>query len=223
MPNSFAGCISTWPAAFRPPTTTRKFLSDTDARNAPRTIDSLLASDVFPRRMREVVTVWLLERRPGTVVADPDWNKFVETAFAANQPWDAFVRELISADGSDPKTRAAIRFFVDGGRNSHHQMTQDVARLFLGMNLQCAQCHNDPNVRDFEQAHYFGLFAYLQQSKLQSRQEAAIVPDRDRRQGEDGVSIRFQQPETHHGAKAAGPCRDRCARLQEGGGVRETG
>lgn len=156
---------------------TRSFLSDSDPKKRTRTIDSLLASDVFARRMREVVTVWLLERRPGTVVADPDWNKYVEGAFAANQPWDAFVRELISADGSDPKTRAAIRFFVDGGRNSHHQMTQDVARLFLGMNLQCAQCHNDPNVREFEQAHYFGLFAYLQQSKLQAdkKQQSFLI------------------------------------------------
>lgn len=146
----------------------RKFLADADPNKRVKTIDALLAGKEFPRRMSEAVTVWLLERRAGEVISDREWNKFVEDAFAANKPWDAFVRELIAADGSDAKTRAAIRFFVDGGRSSHHQMTQDVARLFLGMNLQCAQCHNDRNVRDYEQAHYFGIYTYLRESKLQA-------------------------------------------------------
>ncbi|MBM4069396.1 MAG: DUF1549 domain-containing protein [Planctomycetes bacterium] len=147
---------------------TRKFLADSDPNKRAKTIDLLLASKDFSRRMREVVSVMLLERRAGTVISDQEWNKFVEGAFAADMPWDQFVRELISADGSDARTRPAIRFFVDGGRSSHDQMTQDVARLFLGMNLQCAQCHNDRNIREYEQAHYFGIYAYLRQSKLQT-------------------------------------------------------
>lgn len=147
---------------------TRQFLADSDPNKRVKIIDALLAGENYARRLGDVVSVWLLDRRPGTVISDPEWTQFVEAAFASNQPWDAFVRDLISADGRDAKTRAGIRFFVDGGRNSPSQTTQDVARIFLGMNLQCAQCHNDPNVRDYEQAHYFGLFAYLRQSKLQS-------------------------------------------------------
>lgn len=145
---------------------TRAFLADSSPDKRTKTIDRLLASKDYARRMREATTVWLLERRTGTTVSDEEWNKWVEESFAANKPWDDFIRELIAADGSDDKTRAAIRFF-DGGREAPHQMTQDLARLFLGMNLQCAQCHNHPNVDDYQQADYFGIFAYVQPSKLQ--------------------------------------------------------
>ncbi len=57
---------------------------------------------------------------------------------------------------------------MDGGRNDHHQMTRDIARIFLGMDIQCAQCHDHPNVDDFLQSDYFGLYAYLNQSKMQT-------------------------------------------------------
>jgi hypothetical protein len=149
-------------------TATRQFLSDSDSHKRAKTIDRLLASEDYGRRMRDVVTVWLLERRPGTVITDDDWSRFVEKSFAANKPWDQFVRELIAADGRDSETRPGIRFFIDGGRNNLNQMTLDVGRLFLGMNLQCAQCHNDPNVQEYLQADFYGILAYLRQSKLQN-------------------------------------------------------
>ena len=44
-------------------------------------------------------------------------------------------------------------------------MTQDVARLFLGMNIHCAKCHDHPTVDEFKQSDYFGLLAFLNQSK----------------------------------------------------------
>jgi Protein of unknown function (DUF1549)/Protein of unknown function (DUF1553) len=146
---------------------TRKFLADTDKAKRTRLIDRLLASSDFARRMQEFVTVWLLERRPGTVISDSDWNTFLRSSFAANKPWDQLIRELVAADGRDPRTRAGMRFFVDGDRSSPDHAALDVGRLFLGMNLHCAQCHNHPNVSDYRQAHYFGIYAYLRQSKLQ--------------------------------------------------------
>jgi hypothetical protein len=44
-------------------------------------------------------------------------------------------------------------------------MTEDIARLFLGMDLQCARCHDHPSVDEWKQAHYWGLFAYVNQTK----------------------------------------------------------
>jgi len=36
----------------------------------------------------------------------------------------------------------------------------------MGMNLQCAQCHDHPLVDAYKQDHYFGLFAYPNSSFL---------------------------------------------------------
>lgn len=157
----FAGVIPTVEEAAR-------FFADKDPSKRARAIDRLLAGAEYSRRMSQAVTVWLLERRDGQVVPDESWNQFLQESFAANKPWDQLVREVIAADGRDPKTRAAMRFFVDGGRHDLDVMTQDVARLLLGMNLHCAQCHDHPNVPDFKQEHYFGIYSYLKQSKVQN-------------------------------------------------------
>ncbi len=144
----------------------RAFLNDNSPNKRALLIDRLLASPEYARRMGQALTVMLLERRSGQTITDRAWNAYAQAAFAANKPWNAFVQELISADGNAEDTRPAIRFFVDGGRNEPHQMTQDVARIFLGMDLACARCHDHPHVDDFKQAHYYGLYAYLNQSKL---------------------------------------------------------
>lgn len=147
---------------------TRDFLDDKSTDKRIALIDRLLNGPEFPRRMQEAWTVMLLERQEGKAVSDDAWNDFLSQAFAANRPWDALVRELITADGADDATRPAIRFFVDGARSDPHQRTQDFARLFLGVNLQCAQCHDHPTIADYKQAHYYGLFAFLSPGKLVS-------------------------------------------------------
>ncbi|MCA9017908.1 MAG: DUF1553 domain-containing protein, partial [Planctomycetaceae bacterium] len=45
-------------------------------------------------------------------------------------------------------------------------VTRDLGRLFLGRDLECAQCHNHPNVNDYLQRHYHGLNAFLNRSYL---------------------------------------------------------
>ena len=68
---------------------------------------------------------------------------------------------MITADGKGD-TRAAMRFL---GNANHERMAKDIARLFLGMDLQCAKCHDHPSVDEWKQAHFSGLFAYLNQTK----------------------------------------------------------
>src|SRR5205807_10065991 len=91
------------------------------------------------------------------------WREFLQSYFAANKPYDHLVREILSSDGSDPKTRAAARFFLDRD-GEPNILTKDVSRLFLGMNLHCAQCHDHPLVDAYKQDHYYGVQAFLNRS-----------------------------------------------------------
>ncbi len=146
----------------------RAFLADKDEAKRAKLIDRLLASPEFPRRMQQIITVRLLERRPGQAISDADWNGYIQQAVAASTPWNILVRNLIATDGRDEKHRPAIRFFAEGNRNDPHQLTRDVGRIFLGMNLNCSQCHDDPNVEDFKQSDYFGLYTYLRQTQVKT-------------------------------------------------------
>jgi len=142
----------------------REFFADPAADKRTQLIDRLLAGADFPRRLADAVSVMLLERREGHVVTDETWRKYLEESFAANKPWNVLVREIVSADGTEDPTRAGIRWLADGGRTDPHLRTQDFARIFLGCNMQCAQCHDHPYIQDYSQEEYFGLFAFLSPS-----------------------------------------------------------
>ena len=105
----------------------------------------------------------LMDRRADKHVKRPEWRAFLQTSFAGNKPYDQFIREILSADGSDPKTRSAARFYLDRD-GEPHLLTKDISRLFLGMNLHCAQCHDHPLVDAYKQDHYYGVMAFFNRS-----------------------------------------------------------
>ena len=47
-------------------------------------------------------------------------------------------------------------------------LTRDVGRLFMGVDLQCAQCHKHLTVKDYKQVDFNGLFVAIQNTRLQA-------------------------------------------------------
>jgi hypothetical protein len=144
----------------------RAFFADADPAKREKLIDKLLASPDYARRMEQAITVMFLERRSGGKIPDAQWSEYLRKAFASNESWDKIVRSMVSADGLD-EDRPAMKLLADGAGGEPNRMTNDVARLFLGRNLLCAQCHDHPSVKDYKQSEYMGLFAYLSLTKLQ--------------------------------------------------------
>jgi hypothetical protein len=143
----------------------RAFLKDTAPDKRAKLIDRLLASPNYARHLSEVFDALLMDRRPGRHVPQPQWQQLLRDAFAASKPYDQLVREILSSNGADPKTRPAAKFYLDRD-GEPHVITRDVGRLFLGMNLACAQCHDHPLVSHYRQDHYYGVFAYVGRSFL---------------------------------------------------------
>jgi hypothetical protein len=141
----------------------RAFLQDTSPSKRQAQIDRLLASPEHARYLAAVFDVQLMERRPDKHVPRAAWLEFLRTAVAANKPWDELTREILSSDGVDPAHRPAAKFFLDRD-GEPNLLTRDVSRLFLGMNLQCAQCHDHPRVEEYKQDYYYGLYAFLSRS-----------------------------------------------------------
>lgn len=146
-------------------TETRAFLNDASSNKRADLINHLLARPEHARHLSHVIDVVLMDRRPDQRVPGSAWRAYLFKAFTENRPWDQLIREILSADGSDPKTRPAAKFLLDRD-GEVNQITRDVSRLFFGRNLQCAQCHDHPLVSDFKQDQYFGLAAFFNRVSL---------------------------------------------------------
>jgi hypothetical protein len=142
---------------------TRGFLADQSADKRVKLVDKLLAGDGYARHMTNLFDALLMDRRPDKHVKRPEWRDFLQRSFAENKPYDQFVREILSADGADPKKRAPAKFYLDRD-GEPNVLTKDISRLFLGMNLNCAQCHDHPLVDAYKQDHYYGVLAFLNRS-----------------------------------------------------------
>jgi hypothetical protein len=86
-----------------------------------------------------------------------------------NRPYDELVRELIAADGlwtDRPATNFVTVTIQQGQKNlpDRERLAGRVARAFLGVRLDCAQCHNHP-FEKWKQADFQGLAAYFGQVK----------------------------------------------------------
>ena len=143
----------------------RAFLDDSAPDKRQRLIDELLASPDHAIHMARVFDVMLIERRIPTItsydVPAQKWREYLTGAFAENRPWDRMVRDVLSSDGTDERNAAGVKFYLVRDV-APHQLTRDVGRLFLGVDLQCAQCHDDPRIESYRQADYFGIYAFLQ-------------------------------------------------------------
>jgi len=155
----------------------RAFLADKAADKRAKLIDALAADERFSRRLAELFHVILMERRGD----NPHWQAFLYESFKANKPWDQLVREVLNPNPRDEKTRAAAYFYTrrlekEGEQPTDYPgLTRDVGRLFLGVDLQCAQCHNHLTVDDYKQADFQGLFAFYQNIAIHGASFPAIA------------------------------------------------
>jgi len=142
----------------------RAFLDDANPSKREALVNQLLASPRFARHMQHTFDSMWLERRRSTLigkgVADDEWTRYLYQSFLENKPLNELVREILAADGADPKLRAAAKFYLDRDAEPN-LLARDVGRLFFGHDLQCAQCHDHPLVDDYLQAEYYGLAAFF--------------------------------------------------------------
>ncbi|MBL9134062.1 MAG: DUF1549 domain-containing protein [Verrucomicrobiaceae bacterium] len=156
----------------------RAFLADKAPDKRTKLIDTLIAAPRFGERMAEAFHVMLMERR-----GDNDaWKAWLTDAFKTNKPWDAMVREMLAPDFLDEKERGAGYFItrrlekVGQQDTDYPGLTRDVGRMFMGIDLQCCQCHRHLSVEDYKQIDFSGLYAVYQNLKLQPADDKHKTP-----------------------------------------------
>ncbi len=72
---------------------------------------------------------------------------------AENEPWDHFVRELVTARGSTLENGAANFYAM---HEDPQDMAETVSMAFLGMSINCARCHDHP-LEKWTNDDYYGM------------------------------------------------------------------
>lgn len=143
------------------PDETAAFLSSGDANRRERLIDRLL-------ERKEFIELWVMKwaERLGirtTLLVSPKatllYHNWLQERIAAGMPINAIVRELVSASGGT-FTNPATNFYQI--EQDTLKLTENVAQAFLGIRLQCAQCHNHPFDR-WTMNDYYAFAAFFAQ------------------------------------------------------------
>ncbi len=126
------------------PKEVEKFCSDTDPHKREKAVDALLNQDGFAELW---VMKWaeLLEIRSRDNLVYPKatigYFEWLRDQFAANVPLDRIVREMLTASGSNLRNPAANYYQIEPDTL---KLAENTAQVFMGMRIQCAQCHNHP-------------------------------------------------------------------------------
>ena len=146
------------------------FLDTSAPDKRARLVDELLASPSYGRHMADLWQRLMVPRDSDNRRLQPQpLAKWLEERFNANTPWNLLVRDLLTATGPQDANGAVTYFLANA---SVDKMTDSVSKLFLGLQLQCAQCHNHPFTRD-KQDDYWALAAFFTKVRPDNVKKAA--------------------------------------------------
>jgi hypothetical protein len=176
----------------------RSFLGDSAGDRRARLIQQLLADPAWSLRMADAFHVMLMERRG----EHSEWLAFLRTSFAANKPWDVLVRDILDPDATQEQLRGAAYFQtrrlekVGQQETDYAGLTRDIGRLFLGCDLQCAQCHDHLSIDSYRQVDFQGLYTVYQNAVIRTDVPYPAVAERLLTKKTDYMSVFEKTPQS---------------------------
>jgi hypothetical protein len=165
---------------------TKAFLADKSPDKRDRVVEALLNSPDYADYFANKWTALLKNQRTeaADITANFAFHAWMRDNLLANTPYDQLVRQILASTGtivSNPPVAWYKRV------KEPTTQVEDVAQLFLGVRMQCAQCHHHPFER-WTQAEYYHMAAFFSQI---GRKPTAIA-------GEDLIFHKRGTAQTEH-------------------------
>jgi hypothetical protein len=158
------------------PDEVRAFLADTDPKKRERWIDKILErpeyADYAALRWADVLQV---NRDKLGDRGAFEMHRWLRAQIATNRPYDQWVRELLTASGSSARV-GPVNFYR--ASTTAEELTRSVSQAFLGIRLECAQCHHHPFEKWGQEDFYAlaGFFNAMERKKTASDEEVIVHP-----------------------------------------------
>ena len=172
------------------------YQSDRSANKRRLLVDRLLSDDFKQEFTSHWTTLWtnlLIGRTGGTgrdsLAVRAGMKQYLKQAFETNKSYEQLATELVTATGSckpgDSDFNGAANFLADKMAEKGVQATALTSEIFLGMAVQCTQCHNHP-FNEYRQNQFWEMNAFFRQTAVErqeydpeDRRRYARLVDRD--------------------------------------------
>lgn len=135
------------------------FALDPDPNKRGKLVDKLLKTegyaDIWASYWREVIFSRATEARSRSM--QDIFESWMRDQLSQNVSWDKITTELLTATGSTREDGDLALIFAHTGEAE--EIAAETARIFLGIQIQCANCHNHPYEKwTREDFHQFAAF-----------------------------------------------------------------
>ena len=159
----------------------KRFLDEPARDRKSRLANRLLGDAYVEDYARNWTTLWtnvLIGRSGGTelrsLVNRDGLQQALRRAFQHNTPYDRLVFDLVSATGvskpGEEGFNGFVNFLAGNLQENGVQATAKTAQIFLGLQIQCTQCHNHP-FNDWKQNQFWEMNAFFRQTRALRRFE----------------------------------------------------
>lgn len=159
----------------------REFAQDRNSKKRERLVDRLLNDPRYTEEFAEHwATLWsnvLIGRSGGnnrrSLTNREGMGTYLRDCFARNKPYNNMVYELVTATGAtkpgEDNFNGATNFLVEKVNEENGTLaTSATSRIFLGMQVQCTQCHNHP-FNQWKQQKFWEFNSFFRQARALRR------------------------------------------------------
>jgi hypothetical protein len=152
----------------------RAFADERSRDKRARAVRRLMESPEFALHLGRALDEMIQEKNAG----DGEFLEYLRASVAQHKPWDRVFREIMVGPWDTKERKPAARF-LQKRLNSLDDLTNDTARVFFGVNVSCAKCHDHPLVPDWKQDHYYGMASFFNRTQGKRGGEVQEKPNGD--------------------------------------------
>src|SRR5262245_58674630 len=141
-------------------TETKTYLASTEADKRVQLVDRLLQSPDFAYHLRNELDTMLL---PGQ--QNGEFRDYLLRSIQEKRSWSQVFSDMMIGRDYVPEERPALAFLKTRAANVD-DLRNDTSKLFFGVSINCAKCHDHPLVSDWKQDHYFGMASFFNRTYL---------------------------------------------------------
>ena len=169
----------------------RAFLDDPSPGKRRALVERLLAGPGYPSHFTDVWRALLLPNLNDDFTLkffSPGFDSWLRREFAEGAPYDAMVREILTAPLGEGRTPSPLPYrqevkpsplaFYAANDAKPENLAASSARAFLGVRIECAQCHDHP-FASWKRDQFWSLAAFFAGVERPKQMDCEIFQGRE--------------------------------------------